>query len=195
MPTAAAPTKPLPVPVAAVTPAPPPKPAPDKPLASLATLSDVVAQSNPRRVVDVKLSKSTLKINKDYLELDVKSNHDGYLYLVLLGSDQKSFYLLFPNRLDQNNQIKAGQTIKIPSDAWRVKAAGPAGVDSILVMVADNPRDLANSSQLTTDKNSPFVYALSDSEGRTALINYLTGKSGGSSEMFAAKIVKVSEVP
>jgi hypothetical protein len=163
-------------------------------VASLATLQDVEAQRNPQRIVDVKLTKSTLKINQDFLGLQIKSNHDGYLYLVLLGSDQKSFYILFPNRIDGNNQIKSGQTVTIPGESWRIKAAGPAGIDRILVMVSDSPRDLINSRALTVDQKSPYVFAINNLEGRTNLINYLTGKGeSDSSEKYAAKIVSVTE--
>ena len=161
---------------------------------SLATLQDIESQRNPQRIIDVKLAKNSLKINQDYLNLKVKSNFDGYLYLVLLGSDQKSFYILFPNRIDENNQIKAGQTITIPADTWRIKAAGPAGIDHLLVMVSDTQRDLNNSKMLTADPNSPFVYALNNMGGRTSLINYLTGKGkGGTSEKYGAKILSVTE--
>ena len=164
-------------------------------VASLATLQDVEAQRNPQRVIDVKLAKKSLKIDKDYLDLQIKSNHDGYLYLVLLGSDKKSFYVLYPNKLEQNNFIKAGQIINLPSQSWQIKAAGPAGIDHILVMVSDSPRDLKSLEALGADPNSPFVYALNNLKGRGALIDYLTGKTPeGKSEKFAAKILTVSEV-
>ena len=164
-------------------------------VASLATLQDIEAQRNPQRVIDVKLAKKSLKINKDYLDLQIKSNHDGYLYLVLLGSDKKSFYVLYPNKLEQNNFIKAGQTVNLPNQTWQIKAAGPAGIDHILVMVSDSPRDLNSLEALGADPNSPFVYALNNLKGRGALIDYLTGKTPeGKSEKFAAKILTVSEV-
>ena len=167
----------------------------EQPLASLATLKDLEAQSNPTRSVEVKLFKKSLKINQDYLDLQIKSNTDGYLYFVLLGSDKKSFYILYPNKLDQNNFIKAGQAIKLPSQAWQIKAAGPVGTDHLLVIVADSPRDLSALEALGTDPNSPFVYALNNLKGRATLIDYLTGKNAdGKSEKFAAKLVTVMEV-
>ena len=70
-------------------------------LASLATLTDIVQQRDPRIVLDVKLSKPVLRIGKDALDLSIQSSHDGYIYLVLLGSDRKSFYVLYPNGLDK----------------------------------------------------------------------------------------------
>ena len=165
-------------------------------IASLATLRDIEAQRNPLRVVDIKLAKKILRIDKDYLDLQIKSNHDGYLYLVLLGSDKKSFYVLYPNKLEQNNFIKAGQTINLPNQSWQIKAAGPSGIDHLLVLVSDSPRDLKSLEALGADPNSPFVYALNNLKGRGALIDYLTGKNTeGKSEKFAAKILTVSEIP
>ncbi len=166
----------------------------ETPLASMATLKDIELQRNPARKVDVQLVKKELKINKDYLDLKIKSNHDGYLYLVLLGSDKTSFYVLYPNKLDLNNQIKAGKVVSLPSQSWKIKAAGPVGIDHILVMVSDSPRDLKVLGALGNDPNSPFVYSLNTLEGRSHLINYLTKSAVGGSEKFAAQIISVAEV-
>ena len=189
------PVEPPPVVAAPAPAAPVSPPSVDAPLASLATLKDIEAQRNPMRKLDIKLAKKSLKINQDYLDLQIKSSHDGYLYLVLLGSDKKSFYMLYPNKLDGNNRIQAGKTINLPNQTWQIKAAGPAGVDHILVLVADSERDLKTLEALGADKNSPFVYALNNPSGRSAVINYLTGKSSdGASERYAAQIITVTEV-
>lgn len=167
----------------------------DLPLASIASLKDVEAQRNPTRKLDIKMAKKTLKINQDYLDLQIKSSHDGYLYLVLLGSDKKSFYVLYPNQLDGDNRIQAGKTINLPKASWQIKAAGPAGVDHILALVADSPRDLKALEALGADPNSPFVYTLNTLKGRGALVDYLTGKGPeGRSEKFAAQMITVTEV-
>lgn len=170
-------------------------PPPEKPLASIDTLRDIENQRNPTRVVDVRAKKTTLKINQDFLDLQIKSSHDGFVYIVLLGSDQKSFYVLYPNKLDKNNAIKAGQTLQVPAKDWQIKAAGPVGRDHLLVMVTDTPRDLDYFESMGQDKNSPFVYTLADLNGRSNLINYLTGKNlNDRSEKFGAKIIAINEV-
>jgi len=172
-------------------PVPPPM---EHPMASLATLKDIEAQRNPTRKLDLQLVKKSLKINKDYLDLKIKSSHDGYLYLVLLGSDKKSFYVLYPNKLDGDNRIQAGKAVNLPKSSWQIKAAGPIGIDNILAIVADSPRDLKMLGALGDDPNSPFVYSLNTLEGRGQLINYLTKSVDGGSEKFAAQIISVSEV-
>ena len=172
-------------------PAPPPV---EQPMASLATLKDIESQRNPSRKLDLELVKKTLKINKDYLDLKIKSSHDGYLYLVLLGSDKKSFYVLYPNKLDGDNRIQAGKIVSLPNPSWQIKAAGPVGINNILVIVSDSPRDLKLLGELGNDLNSPFVYSLNTLDGRSKLINYLTKSADGGSEKFAAQIISVSEV-
>ena len=190
-----------------VTPPPPPPPllavipapvniSPAEPiLASLAALKDIEQQRNPRRVVDVKVSKPAMKIGKDSLDLSIKSSHDGYIYMILLGSDAKSFYVLYPNGLDKNNAIKAGQTVRIPKPDWEVKAVGPVGTNNLLVMVSDTPRKLNTLTMAEPTAAEPFTYALNDIGGRSALINFLTSSgTDGKSESFGAKLIAIKEV-
>ena len=191
---------PAPVPQPSVNSAPPIViPAPEKIppqeplLASLATLKDIEQQRNPKRMVDVKVSKPVMTIGKDSLDLSIKSSHDGYIYMILLGSDAKSFYVLYPNGLDKNNAIKAGQTVRIPKPDWEVKAAGPVGTNNLLVMVSDSPRKLNTLTMAEPTAAEPFTYALNDIGGRSALINFLTS-SNGKSESFGAKLVAIKEV-
>ena len=164
-------------------------------LASIATLKEIQSQGNPKRTVSVKLNKSVLRIGKDSLDMTIKSSHDGYVYLVLLGSDASSFYVLFPNGLDQNNLVKAGQTIRIPKNDWEVKANGPSGTDNLLVMVADSPRKLNSLTMAEPTASVPFIYALNDIGGRSALIDFLTGSGlAGKSESFGSVLVSIKEV-
>ncbi len=164
-------------------------------LASLATLKDIEQQRNPRRSIEVKVNKPTLKIGKDLLDLSIKSKTDGYLYLVLLGSDASSFYLLYPNGLESDNFIKAGQTVKVPKPDWGIKAAGPEGTDRLLVMVSDSPRKLDTLQMAKPTEKAPYTFALNDLGGRHALINYLTGSGiDGKSESFGAQLISIKEV-
>jgi hypothetical protein len=193
------PVKPPPTPPVQAVIQPPVKPEPIKVqpaepvLASLATLKDIEQQRNPRRIVDVKVSKPAMKIGKDSLDLSIKSSHDGYIYMILLGSNAKSFYVLYPNGLDKNNAIKAGQTVRVPKSDWEVKAVGPVGTNNLLVMVSDSPRKLNTLTMAEPTAAEPFTYALNDIGGRSALISFLTS-SDGKSESFGAKLVAIKEV-
>ena len=147
------------VPVATTAPAPPPE------LTAEQALRQLFSQRDAKRNVQVSMTKSQLKIGQDALEMSVQSERAGYVYVAIIGSDNTSTYLLFPNDLDQNNKIEAGQKLLLPRPNWRVRASGPSGTNNLLVMVADGPRDL---TQLP-GKSGPFVSSLNDAAGRAAL--------------------------
>ena len=163
-PAAAAPATPSPV-AAAPVPAPGAAPAPSQ-LSGEQALRQMFEQRNAKRGVTVTLNKPALVIGQDTLEFKVKSERAGYVYAALAGSDGKALYMLFPNDLDQNNRIEAGQTLSLPASNWRIRASGPAGTDHLLVMVADAPRDL---TPLAGQKAGPFLMSLNDTQGRAQL--------------------------
>jgi hypothetical protein len=194
--------KPPPVPpVAVVTPNPVPEPTnpPQEPpvpppIASLATIKDVFAQRDPRFEVKATPAQHKIAIGQAGLKLTVQAKRDGYLYVVLLGSDRESFYLLYPNGYDSNNKIKANKPITLPTPGWSVKAGGPAGKDELLVLVSESPRDLKALSLSEPTSAAPFTYALTDLGGRAALIDFLTGRGvQGRSESFGAAMVSIVE--
>jgi Caspase domain/Domain of unknown function (DUF4384) len=172
---------PIPAPIAvAPSPAPAPVAAAPAPVAVPLTgeqaLRQMWDQRDAKRRVQVTLSKDKLKIGQDTLDMTVQSDRAGYVYIAMAGSDNKSMYVLFPNELDQNNQINAGQQLSLPRPNWRVRAGGPEGKNHLLVFVADAPRDLSQLSAAT--KVGPFVSSLNDARGRMSLGALMsTGKS------------------
>ena len=173
---------------------PPPEPPIPPAIASLATMKDVFAQRDPRFEVKANPAQQKIVIGKDGLKLTVQSKRDGYVYVVLLGSDRESFYLLYPNGYDAKNKIKANKPMVLPTAGWAVKAGGPAGKDEVLVLVSDNPRDLKALSLSEPNSAAPFTYALTDLGGRAALIDFLTGRGvQGRSERFGATMFSVVE--
>ncbi len=166
--------------VALVTPVPQPPappavaPPPPAPLTGEQALRQMFNQRDAKRRVQVTLAKSQLKIDQDALDFAVQSDRGGYVYVALAGSDNRSLYLLFPNDLDQGNRIEPGQKLVLPRPNWRVKARGPVGVDNLLVLVTDGPRDL---SQLAASKAGPFVSSLNDTDGRAKLGSLMTTSS------------------
>ena len=106
------------------------------------TLKDILAQRDDRRTVTL-TSPTQLKIDRDRFAFSVTSSHSGYVYVLMAGSDGKSFDLLFPNKLDGRNQIEAGQTMRLPRGEWEVTAGGPPGVTQVLALVTDAPRDFS----------------------------------------------------
>ena len=172
----------------------PPEPAVATPIASLATIKDVFAQRDPRFEVKATPAQPRIAIGKEGLKLTVQAKRDGYLYVVLLGSDRESFYLLYPNAYDTNNKIRGNKPMTLPTPGWSVKAGGPAGRDDVLVLVSESPRDLKALSLSEPTSAAPFTYALTDLGGRAALIDFLTGRGvQGRSESFGAAMLSVVE--
>jgi hypothetical protein len=159
----------------------------------MATLNDIFAQRNGRHRVNVSMP-SKLVINKDSFNFSVRSSVDGYLYAVMLGSDGKSFYLLFPNKLDGDNKVKANVEYKFPRPGWAVKAGGPEGVNNILFVVSQSPRD----PKIFVPEDSGggvFTFSVTDLVGRQRLIDFFLGRGvQGRNGAMAANLVKVQEV-
>jgi hypothetical protein len=171
-------------------------------------LQQMFDQRQAKRNVNVMLTKRDLVIGKDALEFSVQSDRAGYVYAALAGSDGKALYMLFPNDLDQNNRIEAGQTLKLPQGNWRIKSSGPAGTNHLLVMVADAPRDL---TALGGRKSGPFLTSLNDAAGRAQLGALMTTSKLVSSQVcltaasaknnplcsdaYGASLLQVREVP
>ena len=150
-----------------------------RPLKPADLLKQIHQQRDGTRSLTVSANRKVLRIDKDPLELKVKTQSDGYLYIALAGSDQESLYLLFPNRIDGDNFVKANQEIKLPRRSWRIVAGGPKGVDTVLVMVTDSPRDL---TQLEGESVGPFTMPLMSLEGKSQL-QLLINQSGNADQV------------
>ena len=152
-------------------------------------LRQMFEQRDAKRRVQVLTVKDRLKVGRDGLDFSVQSDRAGFVYVALAGSDNKSVYLLFPNDLDQNNKIEAGQQMLLPRPNWRVKAAGPAGTNNLMVMVADGPRDLRT---LAGSKAGPFVSSLNDAQGRARLGALLTSSQTLSGQVCTSAVARRS---
>jgi uncharacterized caspase-like protein len=167
----------------------------DKAVASLATLHEIYEQRNGRLKLDVSAPKQ-LTINKDAFKVAVRSNTDGYLYAVMLGSDGQSFYLLFPNKLDQDNRIKANTKYDLPRPGWSIKAGGPEGTNHVLFVVSQSPRDPKIFAPDEAVGGGPFTYAVTDITARKRLIDFFVGRGvQGRNGQMAATLVSIKEVP
>jgi uncharacterized caspase-like protein len=146
-------------------------------------LESILSQSDDRHRIDLQYSQNPLVIGRDYFDIRVQSDRGGYVYLVLQSSDNESTYVIFPNGLDQDNQIKPKQWLQLPRSSWRLKSQGPAGKNRLLVMVTDAPRTL---SELKGKQDGPFVKTLNDRPSAQALA-WLAGTSSSYSSLTCGK--------
>jgi hypothetical protein len=166
----------------------------DQLTASRATLDDILSQRNGRFKLDVQAPKQ-LKINRDPFKFTLKSSTEGYLYAVMLGSDGKSFYLLYPNKLDRENKIKANTSYTFPRPGWSIKAGGPAGTNQVLFVVTPSPRDPKIFVPDEGSGGGDFTYAVADITARKRLVDFFVGRGvQGRKGQMAATLVKVEEV-
>jgi hypothetical protein len=112
------------------------------PVDSNATLEDIYRARDDRWDVQASVTPATLKIGTN-LALSVRSERPGFVYVFYRGTQEGSFYLLFPNKLDAANTIAAGEDLALPRESWSVTALGPAGTDRLLVLVTATPRDFS----------------------------------------------------
>uniref|UniRef100_UPI002FCDAA11 DUF4384 domain-containing protein n=1 Tax=Massilia sp. S19_KUP03_FR1 TaxID=3025503 RepID=UPI002FCDAA11 len=143
----------LPVPV------PAPAQAVPAPFDPLTALEQVANGAQPDRAIIVTAQQSQVRIGKDRFQFAVHASRDGYLYVQMVGSDRNNFYLLFPNAVDKDNRIKAGQTVTLPRTGWRMGVEGPAGVDQFVAIVSDAPRSFDSAGLVQGDLFAEFPVA------------------------------------
>jgi len=175
------------------------------PLQAVARPSEILAelhgQRDGARGVVANVRQSRLRIGVDALQMDVTAARDGHLYVALAGSDGQSLYLLYPNELAPDNRVRAGRPISLPGPGWEIVAGGPPGLETLLVMVTDAPRDLGG---LGRQKAGPFMKTLLDEVGRTRLQSVLgngtpaagcgQGGAPSCSDAFGAALLQVEAV-
>lgn len=120
----------------------------------VAVLDQIVRVSNPDHAVTVALSQPKVRIGIDQLRFTVRSSRPGFVYILMAGTDRSQFWLLFPNEVDRDNHIGAQRALALPRPSWRMTATGPAGVDHMLVIVSEAPRDFRAAG---LQARSPFA--------------------------------------
>lgn len=160
-----------------------------------ATLADIFAQRNPRIKLDVTVPKSVV-IDQDPLSFSVRPGTSGYLYVLLLGTDEKSFYLLYPNKMDSNNWVEAGRTYSLPGPGWKIKAGGPPGTNRLLFVVSKSPRDPTLFVSDSSSGGGIFTYAVANEASRVRLIDFFLGRGAkDSNRELGAILASIEERP
>ncbi len=124
------------------------------------------------------------------------SSIDGFLYLLILGSDQTSIYMLFPNGIDNQNAIKAGVALRLPRPQWTIRPAGPAGPagqDHLLAIVTRQPLALQDMGWTNASSVSPFAMTSASPQGRRALVEFMTS-AALRGDTYGAAMTVVEEV-
>ncbi|MEW9585342.1 DUF4384 domain-containing protein [Paraburkholderia sp. DGU8] len=131
-------------PAMAAAPATPPASADTlAPYTPASELERIVTLADPSIHVTATPHSTTATIGKDHLQFKLDSNRAGYVYLFMVDPDGQ-YLLLFPNGLDRNNRIEAGQTLSLPRASWPMMAGDPPGPNHFLTLVSTTPRDFSD---------------------------------------------------
>lgn len=162
------------------SPAPAPNRIEERKFDPLKALDEVFEGRDRNHAVTVSTGKAQARIGKDLLRFGIRSAKTGYVYLLMIGTNRSDFFLLFPNAVDRNNRIKAGEELDLPRPEWKMIAAGPPGTNHFVVVVSDRPRDFSSTGLTTVD---PFAEFPPEKAGQL----YRTYR--GSAPLFAGKAV------
>ncbi len=102
----------------------------------------IVQAQTPGFTVEGATTQPQFRIGQDNLGLTVTSSRDGYLYVLLSGTDGL-FLQLYPNDKSKNNRVRAGQVVLLPEAHWALETAGPPGTDHFVAIVSATPRDFS----------------------------------------------------
>ncbi len=120
---------------------------------SPSVISDLLYQS---RATDWSLTgqatPQTVEIDRDFIRLAIRSERAGFLYIFMLGSDTRDWWMIFPNGKDRNNKLVAGEPLSLPRKTWPIQSGGPPGTTRFLAIASETERDFgAGGLKLTRD--------------------------------------------
>jgi hypothetical protein len=173
------------VPVAALASA-----AAQAPVSAARALADLRASSDAAYRVALIPGQRTLRIGRDTLDFEVRTNRGGYLYVIQVGSDGQTFNLLFPNRADPDNRVAAG-IVRLPRERWRLRAGGPAGTSHLIALVSAAKRDFA----ALMSPAGPFAQAPATGVVTRNLLVEAAGSGDIVGRFGTSEVVPIEEVP
>ncbi|MDR4515596.1 serine/threonine-protein kinase [Nitrosomonas sp.] len=124
----------------------------------LSALNEILEKRDINHAVSVSIKKAKVRIGLDPLQFSINSSRNGYVYLLMVGTNQTDFYLLFPNKIDSNNMIKAGIPLNLPRPNWKMLADGPPGTNHFAIIVSDNQRDFSLAGLTDIDPFAKFPF-------------------------------------
>ena len=148
-----------------------------KKLTAVDTFKEIYDDRNVNKIVMLSTNKRNYKISKDgdhendYVDITVNSDTSGYLYLLMLGTDNEQIVFLLPNEEFVNNKLIKDKSVTIKS---KILAMGPAGTDHLLAIVSDTPLDYKN---MNLEKIGPYSFMQSNEVGLRNLKLLTSGSS------------------
>ena len=89
----------------------------------------------------------------EFLSLQVRSERDAYVYVQYQQADG-AVYQVFPNSIQPDNHVTAGETVRIPGadDLFRWEVGPPFGAESIKVVASTTPIEVLAEPDLSDER-------------------------------------------
>lgn len=136
-----------------------------KKLNAIDTFKEIYDDRNVNKLVTLSTNKKNYKISKDgdhendYVDITVSSDTNGFLYLLMLGTDTEQIVFLLPNEEFVNNKLIKDKSVTIKS---KILAMGPSGTDHLLAIVSDTPLEYKS---MNLEKIGPYSFMQSNEVG------------------------------
>ena len=126
-----------------------------------------VATSNPLRVVAWVDHQDNTYAQDEQVRLFVQTNKDAYVTVLNVGPDG-STTLLFPNRFQSDNRVRANARTEVPDPASgaRIAVSGTTGAELIKVIASSRPVPLFQAAQLAQAGSFQAVRERADETAR-----------------------------
>jgi hypothetical protein len=168
----------------------------------LKALDEIFEGRDRNHAVTVSTEKAQARIGKDPLRFRILSAKKGYAYILMVGTNNSDFFLLFPNALDKRNYIKAGEQLELPRAEWKLIAEGPPGTDHFIVIISDQPRDFAVAGLEPVDPFAEFPFpraeqlyrAYTNSKPLFSGKAICSGSTPDCSESYGAAVFSIEEI-
>ena len=144
----------------------------------LAFISGLWAEDNWSRQINVSAARlrATISMQESYkvgepIRFKVKANKDAYLYIFYLTKDKKLAKLLYPNKLDKNNRLKADK-VRIVPDPEKSEFTADAEGEEKLVFVLSTKK-LSTDTLLLLNQTDSRGYSYTEGENVDKLLKDL----------------------
>lgn len=120
--------------------------------------------------VDVDRADATYAIG-DLIRVSVRSERDGYLYLLWVDA-AKNVSCVFPNKLQQSNEIEAGKDVSVPAagSGFKLRIAPPTGGEILKAIVTASPlQSMQHDRLIVGDKTLLSVGDVRGLKGETGV--------------------------
>ena len=144
--------------------------------------------------INVRTNKNRYRIG-ELMTVSVNVDKDTFIYIFNKGSSGKTI-LLYPNAIQQNEQVKAGSTIELPwkGDKFEILVGGPAGRDIIAVVASSRRLEKGEREKLRKNLSAGRPFATLDRSDEE-FFRDMSVQQAGKKALTATGVVEIDILP